>query len=412
MDASTKSVRRTGKRTRTKWRKRALWIALALGVVAMIVLAFLPEPVPVDLVTARRDTLRVTVDEDGRTRVKDRYEIGAPLAGTLARVELDPGDRVTAGDVVARIVPLERPLMNPSMRAEAEARVAAAEAALRQAQAATARARAALDYARTQAERTRRLVREGGLPEEQLERADLELRSRREELTSAELGVRVAAHQVQMARAALLRFGASGDADAEQLEVTSPIDGVVLRVVHESGGVVQAAEAILEVGDPARLEIATDVLTSDAVDVGAGDRVIIERWGGERDLVGHVRLVEPSAFTRTSALGVEEQRVNVVIDLDSPRRQWEQLGDGYRVETRIVIWERGDVLVVPESAVFRHDEGWAVYRVEGGRARLRPVRTGRRNGLLVQVLSDLHARDRVVAHPSDRVSDGVLVKPR
>lgn len=410
--STTKKAPPRRARAVVKWLKRGAWAVLALGLVAMIVVAFLPKPVPVDLVTARRGTLRVTVDEDGRTRVTDRYELGAPLAGNLARIELDPGDAVTEGQVVARLVPLARPLMDPATRAETEARVAAAEASRRQAQASIQRARAALEYAESQAERARGLVAQGGLPRDALERAELELRSRREELTSAEFGARVAAHQLEMARAALGRFDARGEARGEQLEVTSPIAGMVLRVIHQSGGVVSAGTPLVELGDPAHLEIAVDVLTSDAVDIDPGDRVIIERWGGARDLEGHVRLIEPSAFTRTSALGVEEQRVNVVIDLDSPREEWERLGDGYRVETRIVIWEQSDVLVVPASAVFRSGEGWAVYRVEGERALLTPVVAGRRNGLLVQIEDGLSEGASVIAHPSDRVADGVLVTAR
>ncbi len=400
------------KRARAKWLRRTIWILVTLGLAATIVMAFLPKPVPVDLVRAHRDTLRVTVDEDGRTRVKDRYEVGAPLTGNLARIELDPGDSVTEGQVVARLVPLARPLMDPSSRAEAEARVAASSAARRQAQSSVERARAAQQFAESQAGRVRQLAERGTAAREELERSELEVRSRQEELVSAEFGVRVAAHELEVARAALGRYGPHAEGAGEQLDVTSPIAGMVLRVLRESGGVVQAGTPLMEVGDPARLEIATDVLTSDAVDIEAGDHVVIERWGGGEDLRGHVRLIEPSAFTRTSALGVEEQRVNVVIDLDSPREEWHRLGDGYRVETRIVIWEEPDVLVVPASAVFRHGEGWAVYRMVDGKAVLTAIETGRENGLSVQILSGVDEGATLIAHPSDRVVDGVQVQGR
>jgi HlyD family secretion protein len=394
-----------------KWLKRSLWIVFALGLVGMIVVAFLPKPVPVDLVPVERGSLRVTVDEDGRTRVMDRYVVSAPLTGNLGRIELDPGDVVEDGQVLARLVPLARPLMDAQSRAEAQARVASASAQLRQARATVERAEAALEFAESNASRMGRLAERGTITERALEEARLELRSRREELTSARFGVRVAAHQLEMARAALGRFDGDGG-EAEQMEVSSPIEGVVLRVMQESGGVVQAGAPLLEIGDPSHLEIAVDVLTSDAIHVEPGDRVVIERWGGDEALEGHVRLVEPSAFTRTSALGVEEQRVNVVIDLDSPRERWERLGDGYRVETRIVIWEEDDVLRVPASAVFRQGDGWAVYRRVGAQARLTPIAIGRRNGLSVQVLEGLEEGDRVIAHPSDRVTDGVEIEPR
>ena len=243
-----------------------------------------------------------------------------------------------------------------------------------------------------------------------LDRAELEHRSRREEVTSAEFGVRVAAHQLEMARAALGRFDDGANA-GEQMEVTSPIEGQVLRLLHESAGVVQAGTPLVELGDPSHLEIAVDVLTSDAVQITPGQRVIVERWGGD-SLEGHVRLIEPSAFTRTSALGVEEQRINVVIDLDSPRDEWRRLGDGYRVETQIVIWEADDALKVPANAVFRHEGGWAVYAIVDGVARLTSVETGRRNGLEVEVIGGLEEGARLVAHPSDQVSDGVPVEGR
>lgn len=402
--------RKNGKRSFVKWLKRSLWIGAALGLLAMIVVAFLPKPVLVDVALVERGPLRVTVDEDGRSRVSDRYVLSAPLTGNLGRIELDPGDPVSEGAVLARLVPLARPLMDAQSRAEAEARVAASAAQLRQARASVERGRAALTFAETQVGRHQRLVQRGTLAQEALDRVELERRSRREELTSAEFGVRVAAHQLEMARAALGRFDQGEDA-GEQMEVTSPIEGQVLRVMHESAGVVQAGTPLLELGDPSHLEIAVDVLTSDAVQIEPGQRVIVERWGGD-PLDAHVRLIEPSAFTRTSALGVEEQRINVVIDLDSPREAWQRLGDGYRVETQIVIWEEADVLRVPANAVFRHAGGWAVYAIEEGVARLTPVETGRRNGLEVQILGGVGEGDSLVAHPSDQVTDGTPVEAR
>ena len=393
-----------------KWLKRSLWALLALALAAMIVVAFLPKPVPVDVAPVERSALRVTVDEDGRTRLSDRYVVSAPLTGNLARVELHPGDSVSDGQVIARLVPLARPLMDAQSRAEAEARVAASSAQLRQARASVQRSQAALAFARTQATRQRQLVERGSLAQDVLDRADLELRSRQEELTSTEFGVRVAAHQLEMARSALGRL--EGDEDSESLDVTSPIDGAVLRVMQQSGGAVQAGTPLLEIGDPAHLEIAVDVLTVDAVHIEPGARVLLERWGGEQALEGHVRLVEPSAFTRVSALGVEEQRINVVIDLDSPREQWARLGDGYRVEARIVTWEEEDVLSVPASAVFRQGDGWGVFLLRGETVALTEVSTGRENGLRVQILDGLEEGDRVVVHPSDRVTDGATVLTR
>jgi len=251
----------------------------------------------------------------------------------------------------------------------------------------------------------------GGASSQAAEQAQVEARFRSEELTSAQFAARVADHQLEMSRAALGLIGAR-DGEGEQMEVRAPVAGQVLRVIQESEGVVAAGTPMLEAGDPAHLEIVVDVLTSDAVEIEPGARVEIDRWGGEHTLAAHVRTVEPSAFTRMSALGVEEQRVNVIIDLDEPRERWQSLGDGYRVEARIVVWAQDDVLKVPASAVFRHGRGWAVFAVEGDTARLREVEVGRRNGLAVQITEGLSADDRVVVHPSERVVDGVAVVQR
>jgi len=398
-------------KTFVKWLKRGLGILFVLGVLGMLVLAWLPKPVPVDLATVETDTLSVTVDEDGRTRVKDRYVVSAPLGGNLARMEPRPGDHVDEGDILARIVPIAPPLMDARTRAQSEAQVAAARAAQRQARAAIDRARVASEFATREAERQRGLAGQGGASTQAAERAEVEARARREELTSTQFAARVADHQHEMARAALGAIG-SQDGEGEQMEVRAPVAGRVLRVIQESEGVIQPGTPLLEVGDPAALEIVVDVLTSDAVDIQPGARVLIERWGGDAALNAHVRVVEPSAFTRLSALGVQEQRVNVIIDLDEPPELWEALGDGYRVEARIIVWEAEDVAKVPASAVFRHGEGWAVYAVEGQIAHLREVEVGRRNGLEVQVLDGLDADATVVVHPSERVVDGVEVVQR
>jgi HlyD family secretion protein len=382
----------------------------AAALLGLVVYAWLPKPVPVDFDRVTRGSMRVTVDEDGRTRVKDRHVVSAPLAGNLGRIELDPGAEIERGQILARIVPLAAPLLNERSRAEAEARVAAADAALQQSRAAIDRAEAAHEFAKTEAERQRRLEERGSASRAAVDRAELELRTRREELTSARFGRRVAAYERRMAEAALGRLDA-GEA-GDQLEVPSPVDGKVLKVMQESEGVVQAGTPLLEVGNPAALEIVVDVLTTDAVHVEPGDRVEIIRWGGDGALQAHVARVEPSAFESVSALGVTEQRVNVVIDLDSPREQWKALGDGFRVEANIVIWQGDDVLTVPASAVFRHEQGWAVYRVEDRLAELVPVTIGKRNGSVAEVKEGLAEGETVILHPSDRVRGGIEVTRR
>lgn len=402
---------RATRRAIARWSRRILLGLFGAGLVAALVVAWLPKPLVVDVARVARGAMRVTIDEDGRTRVKDRYVVSAPITGNVARLELSPGDTIVERAILARIVPLASPLLDTRTRAELEARVAQAQAARLQAVSGIARAEAALTLAQSMAARQRTLTVQGAVPVAERERTDLEERARTEDLASTRFGARVAAHQVEMALAAVGRL--SGRAGSEQqLEVTSPIAGQVLRVIQQSEGAVAPGTPLVEVGDPAALELVVDVLTTDAVVIRPGARVEVDRWGGERVLRAHVRLVEPSAFTRVSALGVEEQRVNVVVDLDEPRERWAALGDGYRVEARIVVWEEREVLRVPASAVFRSGAGWAVFRVEGPVARLRSVEVGKRNGVDVEVLRGLTASDRVIAHPSDRVVEGAEVVAR
>jgi HlyD family secretion protein len=398
------------RKTLLKWVKRGFLMALLLGVVALLVLAWMPKPIPVDVVAATRGPFLVTVDEDGRTRVKDRYVVGAPVTGNLARIDLDPGDTVEEGAVIARILSLEPPLMDARTRAQAEARVAQARAATRQASATVERIQQAADFAKREAERQRQLAQRGSIPELVAERAELDARTSQEELASARFAVRVAEWELRVAEEALSRPNRA--VKDEQVLVTAPVAGKVLRVIQENAGPVQTGAPLVELGNPSALEIVVDVLTSDALNVQQGAKVIIERWGREQTLAGRVRTVEPSAFTRVSALGVEEQRVNVVIDIDEPYERWKLLGDGYRVEARIVVWRSDDTLRVPASAVFRRGDGWAVYTFVDQKARFTPIKTGHRNGLEVEVIGGLSPGSRVIQHPSDQVADGVAVEVR
>lgn len=388
--------------------KRILLVAGALGIVALIGLAFLPEPVPVELAPVVCRPMRVTVDEEGKTRVKERYVVSAPLAGRLRRIELHPGDTVRAGQtVLASIDPADPTLLDARARAESEARVRAAEAARRRAAADLERARVAERHAQKELTRARGLAERNNIPEKLLEQAELEARTARQTVEAAESALQVADFELEMARAVLAHAQRGGG--ERSFVVRSPIDGEVLRVVQESAGVAAPGMALLEVADPTRMEIVVDLLSADVVKVKPGYPVIIENWGGEKALRGRVRRVEPSGFTKVSALGIEEQRVNVIVDLVDPPEAWASLGDGYRVETRTIIWEKEDAIQVPASAVFPHGEGWGVFVVSGGRARLRPVQIGRRNGLEAEVLDGLAENEMVVIHPSDKVTEGVAV---
>jgi HlyD family secretion protein len=389
-------------------------VALALGALAWLVMAFQPKPVSVDLAEATRGPMRVTVREDGKTRVEHRYVISAPIHGNLLRIDLEPGDPVAADQVLARIVPAIPPLLDERTRAAASAQLNVALAAQRQAGAQAEAARAAHELARREADRYRALGDRKAMAQEAVDRAVFEERARSEALASAEFAVKVAAHQVGMARAALGRMQGPGGkrAQADEMALASPIAGQVLRVLQESETVVAAGQVLLEVGDPDALEVVVDVLTRDAVHIVPGAPVAVERWGGDQPIQAHVHRVEPSAFTRLSALGVEEQRVNVIIDFDDPPEAWKKLGDGFRVEVAIEVWGAEDVLTVPVSAVFRHGDTWAVYVDQGGYARLTPVEVGRRNQDSAQILSGLEAGARVIVHPSDRVQDGVALLAR
>lgn len=386
--------------------RRIVWGGLAVVAVAAVALALRPSAVQVDTGDVSRGVLRVVVEEDGRTRVRNRYVVAAPLAGTLARIELRPGDDVVEGTEVARITPLPAPLLDPRSRAEAEGRLSSARATLEGARAEEGRASAALDAARRETERQRILLREGSGFAFAVEQAEAAEEARAREMDGARSRIRVAEQEVETARAALSRVTGGG---GEVLPVRAPVGGRVLRVHQESEGAVQPGAALLELGDPSDLEVVVDLLTMDAVRVQPGAPVTLERWGGD-PLQARVVRVEPSAFTRLSALGVEEQRVNVVAELDE--RAATMLGDGFRVEARILVEETGEVTRVPSSAVFRSGDGWAVFRVLGGRARLTAVEVGVRTAEAVEVVRGVEPGERVVIYPGDQVADGVRVRER
>jgi HlyD family secretion protein len=394
-----------------RWLRRGLLLSFGAGLALAIALAWMPRPVPVEIAQVEAGSLRVTVDEDGQARVKDRYVVSAPLGGSLGRIDLEPGDAVGQGRVIASIVPSMPPLLDERTRQGTEAQLASALAAQRQARAQTERARAALEFAETDGARTRELFQRQSVARATFDRALFAERTARAELDSSRFAAKIADHEVEMARAALRHIGATRRGVADRLEVTAPIAGRVLKVLHESEGVVQPGAPLVELGDPAALEITVDVLTSDAVRIVPGARVDVTRWGGDA-LEGRVRRVEPSAFTRLSALGVEEQRVNVQIDLTSPRDRWQRLGDGYRVEVQIAVWESERVAKVPASAVFRRGQGWAAFRVEAGVARLTPIEIGHRTSREVEVVRGIEPGARVIVHPSDRVVEGVEVAQR
>ena len=391
---------------------------LSIGAAAGVALAgawalFRPDPVPVDVAPVVRSELRVTVDEEGETRVRDRFAITAPTAGRLLRSELDAGDAVEPGTLLASLEPLP---LDPRTQAGALARLEAAEATRRAARAQVALTNAALEQARRSAARAEQLRQAGTLSAEALELALLEQTRHEQETAAARFAADAADHDAEAARATLLAAqdaspaparGSGRPAPISRVEVRSPAAGRVLRVLEESERIIAAGTPLLEIGDPASLELVIDVLSTDAVRIHPGARVLVEDWGGDGALEAHVRRVEPSGFTKVSALGVEEQRVNVIADLAEPNPA---LGDGYRFEARIVVWEGPDVLQVPASALFRHAGAWSVFVVDGSRARRRGVSVGQRGGFAAEIREGLSPGETIVLYPSDRLADGVRIR--
>ncbi len=363
-----------------------------------------PEAVPVEVQVAEKGSLRVTVEGIAKTRVRDRFEIAAPASGHLERISLRPGDPVARGDVVARIVgPAPAPL-DPRARRELEARLEAARAAEARASASLDQARVASEQAGRDLERSITLGKALVIPPSDVEAARALERTRHEEVHMAEAALRQASAEVAVARAALGREGSQG----RPVEVRSPVAGAVLRVARESSGPVPAGALLLEVGDTSRLEVVADLPSADAVQVSPGDGGAVSGWGGGGTLAARVRRVEPAGFTKVSPLGVEEQRVNVILDPAGPG--WEALGDAYSVDVSIVIREVPDAVRVPSSALFRHGEGWAVFALEGNRARLRPVSVVARSGGTAALDAGVAPGDRVVLYPGDRIVDAVRVR--
>ena len=392
--------------------RRILTIALIVAAAGVVYLAYRPKPVLVDLAKADRGDVEVLIEEDGQTRVKDRYLVTAPLLAKLQRIELRAGDTVEPGQELARLMPMASPLLDARTRAEAQARVDTARASRLQAEAAVKRAQTALAFAEKEAHRQKELAAKGTVSSIALERAQLQMQTLREDLASAQFGVRVAAHQLELAKVTAEPTTKKGTEAADALVVTSPVGGRVLSVQNENEGIVQPGAPLLELGDCGALEVVVDVLTTDAVQLEPGTEVRILRWGGEDTLRGHVRLIEPRAFSRLSALGVQEQRVNVIVDLDTPNKVWGALCDGYRVEAELVVTRKEDVVRIPESAVFRHDNGWATFAVENGFAHLKTFVPGVRNAHWVEVSEGFTHGASVILHPSDSVTDGVAVLAR
>lgn len=389
--------------------KKQFFIAgFAVVVVLLVVWGFLPSPVPVRVDEAGFAPLEVTIEEEGITRVTDRYTISAPVTGYLLRVQYEVGDSVKAGNQLLKIRPVPD-LITARQREVAEAQLEAAKDRLKQAQENLNLAAEEKRLADVEMQRIQRLYESGIGSEQGLDNTKLAARRAATQFASAEFSVSVAEHEIRASQSALQAFQASGT--REQISITAPVDGHLLKIYQKSEGTVQSGRPILEIGDSYSLEIKVDMLSTDAVQVKQGTPVRIKRWGADTVLDGIVKSVEPSGYTRISALGVEEQRVPVIVDILSPHEEWSRLGDGFRVVAEFVIWQGDNVLQVPSSSLFRtRGEQWSVFVVDKGKARLRDVEAGQQSGLQTQILEGLQPGESVITHPDERIEENVRVE--
>lgn len=394
-----------------RWRK---WLGWVLGIllVMWVLYGLRPQPVEVEVVKVGRGSLTVYVSEEGKTRIRDRFVVSAPVAGRMKRVPFKAGDEVVAGEtVLVRIEPALAPLLDVRSRAQAEARVAMAEASLKRAGEAEKIAQTNAQFAEANWQRIKVIADSGSVSEADRDQAENAAMVARREVQSAEFALQVSRFEVEQARAGLLQFEAAQQEGLVEMEIKAPISGSVLKVMQESEAVVAPGMEIMEVGDARDLEVEAEILSRDAVAIRPGAEVMIEQWGGE-PVKGKVRRVEPAAFTKISALGVEEQRVIVLADFVQPPEEVERLGDRYRVEVRVAVWQREEVTLIPAGAVFREGNLWRAYVFEGGKAKVVTVEAGRSDGRMTELLGGLEVGAEVLLHPPDTVEDGVAVRRR
>lgn len=392
--------------------KKTVWMLIAAAGAAALALAwaFAPRAIEVEVAAVTQGRFEQSIEEDGRTRLIERYTISAPVSARLSRITLREGDTVTAGDTVAVLTPLMSPMVDERSRREAQARLQSAMAGVERATARIARAEVSLQEAGLELQRTGQLADEGFVSPSRLDTVRLALAAARREMEVARAERDIARHEQAQASAALMPAAASAQG-GRPFAVRSPVSGRVLRIPQPSEATIAAGAALLDVGDPARMEVVSELLTTDAVKASPGLRVVIERWGGP-PVEGRVRRVEPAAFTKVSALGIEEQRVNVLIDIADPPQAWRAMGDGFRVGVRIVTASTDQAVLVPVGALFPHGEAMAAYRLEAGKARLQAVEVAARNATMASVRKGLAPGQTVVVYPPATLADGRSIRVR
>lgn len=394
-------------------RRLAFWTVPLAVLALLLVLVFKPRPVEVDLVSVALGPITATVADDGETRIKDVFVLSAPFRGRALRIEAEEGDPVIANEtVIAEIKPIDPVFRDVRSQEEARAAVTTAKAALALARAELEQARAELDFATSEVERIRKLRTSDTVSERSLDDAERTFRIKTAVIDTADAVIEMRRSELAAAETRLLRPDQVDARDCPCIPVRAPVSGKVLRVLHESEGVVEAGQPLVEIGNPGDLEIVVDYLSPDAVRIEAGQHAIIEQWGGDAPLNGRVSRVEPFGFTKVSALGIEEQRVNVVIDFVDPPERWARLAHGFQVDVRVVLSDNPVALKVPLTALYRDGDGWAVFGVIDGTARRRPVRIGLRSDLEAEIVEGLEEGATIVKYPNDDVRDGAGIRQR
>lgn len=410
------------------WKRTAVFSIIAIAIAAAIWFGMQPQPLEVDHAAAAEKPLRVTVDEEGKTRLRNVYVISAPLAGTLRRLPFKAGDPIAAGQPVATLEPVKSAVLDPRTLAESEARLRAAsalreaaDARLGAAQQNEKSAAAEAEYWQAQLAREEKLLKSGDIPAERVERTRTEARRTAASLAAAQQSVSLTRAEIARSRADVEAaqaaasnpsLSSSKPSSSAAIQIHSPVSGRVLKLIQESESVVQPGQPILEIGNTRALEIVVELLSTDAVKVAPGTPVELSRWGGDQPLNAQVRLIEPAGFTKVSALGVEEQRVRVIADLTSQESHFARLGDGYRVEASFILWQSDKVLQVPASSLFRKGEQWQVFIIDNNTAQLRDVSVGHRNGLAAEITGGLKQGETVIVHPNEKLVPGAQVQLR
>ena len=393
-------------------------VVLSSAAISLLIFAFLPERIKVDMVRVEKGDILITIEGEGKTQIHDIYTVSAPMDGRITRIESEPGDIVVAGQtIIANMYPANPKFLDKRTETQAKADVEGAKAALSLASARVKQAKAFLEFDISDFKRTSELFKKHSVSQASLERAQLKIKTLKAELETAESNREVMVSRLNAAQATLLQPIKDSvnhilDEDNCQICIHSPVDGRVLRILHKSESIVAVGTALVEIGDPADLEVNIEMLSTNVVRIHVGDDALIKRWGGDEDIRATVRIIEPSGFTKISALGIEEQRVNVILNFTDPWEKWQSLGNAFRVEAAIIVDHADNVINIPLSALFRHNEIWSVFKVIDGVVTRQSVEVGRRNDRQAEIIHGLAVGDFVITHPGNNIEQGTAVEQR